>query len=151
MQASSPLRSVHKVALAVGVVLVASAGVYAGYTLLLHRDFRVVCEAYEKTPSAPAESAAAAFEIANYIDSHAFTRPVRQAVNAVAFASNEDRYSLMQTAAAQSGIEDWECPAMKAYLQKSTVPGETSAVVEPVPVQAPAGVVDPALPPTVTQ
>lgn len=126
MRASSPLKSWHKVALATGIVLVASAGVYGGYTLLLARDFKVVCDAYSRGPelALSQDPAAVAYEISRYIDGHTFTRPARQAVNAVAFASLADQYPLMTEAARQSGQNDWDCPAMREYLAKAALPAE---------------------------
>lgn len=133
MRTSSPLKSWQKVALATGIVLVASVGIFAGYTLLLSRDFKVICDAYSRGPelALSEDPAAIAYEISRYIDGHTFTRPARQAVNAIAFASADDQYQLLQLAASQSGQKDWECPAMREYLAKAARPAE--------PVTAPTG------------
>lgn len=126
-------RLLLKLALAVAVVAVAGGALYAGYGLLRHRDFRVICDAYTKgsVQSLGDDPATEAYEIARYIDGNTFTRPARAAVSAAGYADAKDRYELIRLAAADAGWTDWDCPAMRDYLR-----GAVDTLAEP---EAPAG------------
>lgn len=124
--------------LRVGLIVMAVAGgAWYGVRTFLpvgaSKDFALICAAYERGMAKlqQAESsgqepneAQIAFEIANEIEKGVVNRDVMKSVQAVSYASNEDKYDLLQQAASELGVGNWECEAFRAYNARA-LPGST--------------------------
>ena len=120
---------------AVVIVAAAIGGAWYGARYFLplgtSKDFAIICTAYEKgmakieqaeINSRQPNEPEIAFEIATAIEKGVVNKDVHASVRGISFASPESKYSLLQQAAAELGVKDWECEAARRYMERA-LPG----------------------------
>jgi len=76
-------------------------------------DLNTICEEAQKSLAmdVPAEQRAAM--LAKAIDERLESAPIKQAWGAIWTVAPDQRYKLLQTSAAEIGVDNWQCPALE--------------------------------------
>lgn len=92
------------------------------------RDLDAICEEANRVQTdeeyQTMEPALKMSTFARAVEDRLRTPSISQAWDAIATAAPERRYELLKLTAQESGVEDWECPALQEVL-KPNAPVET--------------------------
>ena len=76
-------------------------------------DGDTICRIAEEVEANPNPEGSNGAEIARRLESEALTEPIRNAWGAIPNAAPEVRYTVLQAAFAEQGVEDWQCSALE--------------------------------------
>mgnify|MGYP006293379865 CR=1 FL=1 len=107
-------------------------------------DMDAICDEATKVSKQQGEYANLSTEdravaLAKNVDARIKSTPIRNAWDAIASAAPAQKYELMQVAAAEAGVEGWDCPQLE-QIWAATASPEPSGSIEPAQRQKFAGV-----------
>lgn len=87
-------------------------------------DLNAICEEVKNPELANLTPDSRAMALANNIDARLKSDPIRNAWDAIASASPDQRYKLLQQAGEETGVKGWECPELEAMWATPAPPPE---------------------------